>query len=339
MFIDKYRILVVDDDLNNRKLLLQILQDKYDTAFAVNGMQAIEVAQKIKPDLILLDIIMPEMDGYEVCKKIKSDPEIYKIPIIFTTVMDEIEDEARGFEVGCVDYITKPISKPIVLARVATHLTLYNQQKECETEVVSRTAMFEESQKSAIYMLGEAGHYNDDATGYHIWRMGAYAAAIARASGWHVDKASELELAAAMHDTGKIGMPDSVLKKPEKLNEEEWNIMKTHTTIGYDILSKSDTPFFRMSAEIALSHHEKWNGTGYPNGLKGEKIPEAARIVAISDVFDALTMERPYKSAWTVKKAFTEIEKTMGTHFDPVLAECFLKIKSEIIEIKKSWAE
>lgn len=337
MFTDKYRILVVDDDLNNRKLLLQVLQDKYDTAFAVNGMQAIEVAQKIKPDLILLDIIMPEMDGYEVCKKIKSDPEIYKIPIIFTTVMDEIEDEARGFEVGCVDYITKPISKPIVLARVATHLTLYNQQKECETEVVSRTALFEESQKSAIYMLGEAGHYNDDATGYHIWRMGAYAAAIARASGWHVDKALELELAAAMHDTGKIGMPDSVLKKPGKLNKEEWNIMKTHTTIGYDILSKSNTPFFQMSAEIALHHHEKWNGTGYPNGLTGENIPEAARIVAICDVFDALTMKRSYKPAWSIKDSFAEIEKTAGTHFDPTLAEYFLKIKPEIIEIKKSW--
>ncbi|OGR14320.1 MAG: two-component system response regulator [Desulfobacterales bacterium RIFOXYA12_FULL_46_15] len=337
MALDKYRILVVDDEANNRKLLLQILQDKYDTAFAVNGKQAIEVAQKIKPDIILLDIMMPEMNGYEVCKKIKSDPGIHKIPIIFTTAMNEIEDETRGFEAGCVDYITKPISKPIVLARVATHLSLYNQHNECEAEVVRRTAMFEESQKSAIYMLGEAGHYNDDDTGCHIWRIGGYAAAIARASGWSVDKASELELSAAMHDTGKIGIPDSVLKKPGKLTKKEWDIMKTHTTIGYDILSKSDTPFFRMSAEIALSHHEKWNGSGYPHGLKGENIPEAARIVAICDVFDALTMKRVYKPAWPIKDSFAEIEKNAGTHFDPVLTEYFFKIKSEIIEIKKKW--
>ncbi len=337
MPLNKYRILIVDDEANNRKLLLQILQDKYDTTFAVNGKQAVEVAQKIKPDLILLDIMMPEMNGYEACKKIKSDPEIYKIPIVFTTAMNEIEDETRGFEMGCVDYITKPISKPIVLARVATHLSLYNQHNECEAEVVRRTAMFEESQKSAIYMLGEAGHYNDDDTGCHIWRIGAYAAAIARTSGWAVDKASELELSAAMHDTGKIGMPDSVLKKPGKLNEEEWNIMKTHTKIGYDILSKSNTSFFRMSAAIALSHHEKWNGSGYPNGLAGENIPEAARIVAICDVFDALTMKRAYKPAWSIKDSFAEIEKNIGAHFDPAFAENFLKIKSEIIEIKKSW--
>ena len=337
MLLDKYRILVVDDEANNRKLLLQILQDNYAIAFAVNGKQAVEVAQKIKPDLILLDIMMPGMDGYEVCRKIKSDPEIYKIPIIFTTAMNEIEDETRGFEAGCVDYITKPISKSLVLARVATHLMLYNQHKECEAEVVRRTAMFQESQKSAIHMLGEAGHYNDDDTGCHIWRIGAYAVAIARASGWTVDKASELNLSAAMHDTGKIGIPDSVLKKPGKLNKEEWNVMKTHTTIGYDILSKSNTSFFHLSAEIALSHHEKWNGSGYPNGLKGENIPEAARIVAICDVFDALTMKRSYKPAWSVEDSFAEIEKNIGTHFDPELAECFIRIKPEIIEIKESW--
>ena len=214
---------------------------------------------------------------------------------------------------------------------------LYNQHKECEAEVIRRTAMFQESQKSAIHMLGEAGHYNDDDTGCHIWRIGAYAVAIARASGWLVDKASELNLAAAMHDTGKIGIPDSVLKKPGKLDKEEWNVMKTHTTIGYDILSKSDTPFFHLSAQIALSHHEKWNGSGYPNGLNGKNIPQAARIVAICDVFDALTMKRSYKPAWSVEDSFAEIEKNIGTHFDPELAECFMRIQPEIIEIKKSW--
>ncbi|MCD4722489.1 MAG: response regulator [Desulfobacula sp.] len=333
---NKYRILVVDDEPNNRKLLQQILQDRYQLAFAVNGKQALEVVKQVKPDLILLDIMMPEMDGYETCQKLKSDTDTVKTPIIFTTAMTEVEDEARGFEAGCVDYITKPVSKPVVLARVATHLALYNQHRECEKVVLERTAMVEESQRSAIYMLGEAGHYNDDDTGYHIWRMGAYSAAIARSAGWHVDKAAELELAAAMHDTGKIGIPDSVLKKPGKLNEKEWIIMKTHTTIGHDILSKSNTQFFQMSSEIALYHHEKWDGQGYPKGLKGTDIPESARIVAIGDVFDALTMKRPYKPAWSIDDSFAEIEKSAGTHFDPTLTDYFLKIRTEIVEIKKN---
>ena len=336
---NKYRILVVDDEANNRKLLQQILQDSYHLAFAVNGKQAFEVAKQVKPDLILLDIMMPEMDGYKACQKLKSDGKTVKIPIIFTTAMNEVEDEARGFEAGCVDYIKKPVSKSIVLARVATHLSLYNQHQECEKEVLERTTMYEESQKAAIYMLGEAGHYNDDDTGYHIWRMGAYSAAIARSAGWHVDKAAELELAASMHDTGKLGIPDSVLKKPGKLNEKEWIIMKSHTTIGHDILSKSNTRFFQMSSEIALFHHEKWNGQGYPKGLKETDIPESARIVAIGDVFDALTMKRPYKPAWSTDDSFAEIERSAGTHFDPTLTDCFLKIKTEIIDIKKNWEE
>lgn len=339
MLPDKYRILVVDDEANNRKLLQQILQDNYQVAFAVDGKQALNVVKKVKPDLILLDIMMPEMDGYEACKKLKSDNETFKIPIIFISAMNETEDEAYGFEVGCVDYITKPISKSIVMARVATHLALYNQQKESEIEVVKRTVLYEESQKSAIYMLGEAGHFNDDETGVHIWRMGAYSAAIARSFGWHVDKAKELELAAAMHDTGKIGIPDSVLKKPGKLTPEEWKIMESHTTIGYDILSKSKTSFFQMSAEIALGHHERWDGSGYPNRLKGEEISEIVRIVTIGDVFDALTMKRPYKKAWSIEDSFSEIERGAGVHFDPSLTHCFLKIKEEIIDIKKNWEE
>ncbi|MCP3942599.1 MAG: response regulator [Desulfobacteraceae bacterium] len=339
MFLDNYRILVVDDEVNNRKLLQQILQDQYQVSFAVNGKQALTVAKKVKPDLILLDIMMPEMDGYEVCKKLKSETKTHKIPIIFITAMNEVEDEAYGFGVGCVDYITKPISKPIVMARVATHLALYNQQKECEIEVAGRTAMYEESQKSAIYMLGEAGHFNDDDTGYHIWRMGAYSAAIARSFGWSVDKTAQLELAAAMHDTGKIGIPDAVLKKPGKLDDKEWEIMKSHTTIGYNILSKNNTPFFQMSAEIALNHHEKWDGSGYPNGLKESEISEAVRIVAIADIFDALTMKRPYKKAWPVEDSFAEIERSAGTHFDPIFTDSFLKIKDQIIVIKKKWEE
>ncbi|MEA1968041.1 MAG: response regulator [Thermodesulfobacteriota bacterium] len=339
MSYDKYRILVVDDESNNRKLMQQILKNKYQLAFAVNGKQALEITKKVKPDLILLDIMMPEMNGYEACQKLKADAATVNIPVIFTTAMNEIKDETRGFDAGCVDYITKPVSRTVVLARVATHISLYNQQQECEKKVIEQTAWYEESQRSAIYMLGKAGHFNDDDTGQHIWRMGAYSAAIARSAGWHVDKAAELELAASMHDTGKIGIQDSILKKPGKLNAAEWKIMKTHTTIGYDILSTSKSPFFKLASKIALFHHEKWNGNGYPNGLKGTSIPESARIVAIGDVFDALTMQRPYKAPWSIDDSFAEIKRSAGTHFDPEFVECFVKIKNEIIDIKKKWTD
>ena len=339
MVKSRYQILVVDDDADNREFLKQILQEHYQVAFSVDGKQALEVVKQIGPDLILLDIMMPEMDGYETCKILKSDLDTAKIPVIFTADMNKVEDETHGFEVGCVDYITKPVSKPVVLARVATQLSLHNQRRELEEEANERTAIYQESQKAAIYMLGEAGHYNDDDTGYHIWRMGAYSEAIARSAGWDVAKAEELQLAAAMHDTGKMGIPDSVLKKKGRLSMEEWQIMKSHTTMGHDILSKSKAEVFRISSEIALYHHEKWNGKGYPKGLKGEEIPVSARIVAIGDVFDALTMKRPYKKAWPIDDSFDEIERNAGTHFDPVLIDCFFKIKTEIIDIKKKWKE
>ena len=174
--------------------------------------------------------------------------------------MADLEDECLGFEAGGVDYITKPFPPPIVLARVGTHLRLHNQQMFTELLVQKRTAELESNQRAAIQMLGEAGHYNDDNTGVHIWRMAAYSEAIARSAGWHVDKAAKLGLAASMHDTGKIGVPDGILKKPGKLTPEEWGIMKVHTVIGHSILAKSDTPLFKLAADIALHHHEKWDG-------------------------------------------------------------------------------
>ncbi|MDH3605196.1 MAG: HD domain-containing protein, partial [Candidatus Tectomicrobia bacterium] len=193
------------------------------------------------------------------------------------------------------------------------------------------------NQRAAIHMLGEAGHYNDTDTGVHIWRMAAYAAALARSAGWHVDKAAMLELAAPMHDTGKIGIPDAILKKPAKLDADEWVIMKTHAELGHNILSKMDSPLFQMAAEVALHHHEQWDGSGYPQGPAGTAIPESARIVAIADVFDALTMKRPYKEAWTMQAAFEEIQKKAGSHFDPDLVDAFFRIEAEIQTIKEVW--
>ncbi len=335
----QWRILLVDDEPNNLQLLRQILKGQYQISMATNGVQAVEVAHKVKPDLILLDIMMPEMDGYQTCVQLKASKVTHAIPVIFVTAKTDVLDEKRGFDVGAVDYITKPVSGPIVQARVATHLSLYDQNRAFQIQVQQRTAELAESQKAAIHMLGEAGHYNDTDTGLHIWRMAAYSAELARRFGWKVSKAKQLEFAAPMHDTGKIGIPDAILKKPAKLDAQEWRIMKTHAQIGYDILSKSRTPLFQMAADIALCHHEKWDGSGYPNALVGKNIPESARIVAIADVFDALTMKRPYKEAWPVAKAFDEMRNGRGSHFDPELLDCFFDHQLEMLAVKEEWEE
>jgi putative two-component system response regulator len=332
------RILVVDDILENIQLIADVLKGEgYQISFARSGQQALESVAAMPPDLILLDIMMPDMDGYETCRKLKANPATVKIPVIFVTAMGEVADESQGFEIGAVDYVTKPVSMPILLARVKTHLALYDQQRNTENLVQLRTSELEKSQTAAISMLGEAGHYNDTDTGSHIWRMADYSAAIARSAMWHVDKAAMLKLAAPMHDTGKIGIPDPILKKPAKLDADEWKIMKTHSEIGHSILSKSDSLLFHLAAEVALCHHEKWDGNGYPRGLKEEEIPESARIVAIADVFDALTMKRPYKKAWTIEEAFDEIKKSAGNHFDPALCEDFFRAETEIREIIEKW--
>ena len=308
------KILVVDDEPNNLQLLKQMLNEQYQLLFATNGVKAMEAAAKHLPDLILLDIMMPGISGYETCERLKANPLTKDIPVIFVTAMGEVEQETHGFDVGGVDYIQKPISGPIVLRRVKTHLSLVHVQE------------LEKSQKAAIYMLGEAGHYNDTDTGDHIWRIAAYSRALAEAAGWPEQMLDMLEFAAPMHDTGKIATPDNILKAPRKLTPEEWVIMKQHSEAGYNILSKSDTPLFRMAAEIARYHHEKWDGSGYPFGLSGEAIPESARIVAIADAYDALTMKRAYKEPWSIEDSMAEIIGKSGSQFDPRLVKLFEKV-------------
>ncbi|MEW8626575.1 MAG: HD domain-containing phosphohydrolase [Candidatus Thiodiazotropha sp.] len=321
----KKTILIVDDTPENLDVLKDILTPYYSVKVAVNGKLALKITEAHSPDLILLDVMMPDMDGYETCRKLKENSLTASIPVIFVTTMGEVENESTGFDVGAVDYITKPVSAPIVLRRVATHLSLVRVD---ELDYLAR---------SAIRMLGEAGHYNDTDTGQHIWRMAAYSRALAEAFGWPDDKSEMLELAAPMHDTGKVGIPDEILKAPRKLEPDEWKVMMEHSQIGHDILTMSDNSVFQMAAEIALNHHEKWDGSGYPNGLEGEAIPESARIVAIADVFDALTMKRPYKEPWTISDAMAEIKKSAGNHFDPRLVECFLNLEISILKIKEEW--
>lgn len=319
-------ILCVDDDPINLSLLRNTLQKDYKLVFARSGAEALTAAIKHNPSLILLDVQMPTMNGFEVARKLKSDPKTESIPVIFVTALIDEHHEQLGFEVGGVDYITKPISPCIVRARVRTHLSLV------------RVSQLEISYRDAIYMLGEAGHYNDSDTGVHIWRMAAYCYALALAAGRDQDYAKLLEMAAPMHDTGKIGIPDAILQKPDKLTAEEWEVMKLHSRIGYDILSKSKSPVFQLAAEIALNHHERWDGTGYPNGLAGEAIPESARIVAIADVFDALSMRRSYKEPWSTELILLTLQELAGRHLDNRLVTIFIDIMPRILEIKNEWS-
>ncbi|MFZ6712859.1 response regulator [Undibacterium sp. TC9W] len=321
------KILVVDDDPNNLQMLRQILREHYQLIFAASGEKAIQAAISHQPDLILLDIMMPDMNGYQVCATLKANSATSGIPVIFVTAMSDIENEAQGFDVGAVDYIQKPVSAPILLRRVETHLSLVKMRS------------LELSHEQSIFMLGEAGHFKDNDTGAHIWRMAAYACALAVAAGWPEHQVERLRLAAPMHDTGKIGTPDAILKAPRKLTPEEWIIMKQHTDDGYNILSKSDDKIFTMAAEIARYHHEKWEGSGYPTGLAGGNIPESARIVALADVFDALTMKRPYKEAWSIEDSMAEIHKGAGSHFEPRLVTLFDDILPELLRIKAEWPE
>jgi putative two-component system response regulator len=315
-------LLIVDDEPQNLAAMRQILADEFTLIFARAGRDAIEAAREHAPDLVLLDVQMPDMNGYAVCRTLRDDPATTHIPVIFVTSMADVGDEAAGFAAGAVDYITRPISPPIVRARVRNHLRLV------------QSAQLDRSYREALFMLGDAAHYKDPDTGVHIWRMAAYAAALAEARGWTTLQIEQLEMAAPLHDTGKIGMPDAILRKPGELDPEEWQIMQTHTRIGHDILARGDAPLFRLAAQIALYHHEHWDGNGYPHGLAGEQIPEAARITTIADVFDALTSKRPYKPAWSIERTMQVLNERAGSQFDPTLVALFESILPRILEIR-----
>lgn len=318
-------ILMVDDESLNLAVMEAALSDDYSLLFARNGAEALAAASKHLPSLILLDIQMPDMNGYAVCRQLKANPRTEAIPVIFISGLADAGHEEEGFACGGVDYIVKPISRPILKARVNTHLSLV------------RASRLDKSHRDAIHMLGEAGHFNDTDTGVHIWRMAAYAGVIASAYGLNKEQCELIELAAPMHDTGKIGIPHAILKKPGKLDANEWAQMKTHSRIGYDILSKSDEPVFQMAAGIALHHHERWDGSGYPDNLKGEAIPVSARVVALADVFDALTMKRPYKEAWPQEKVIATIRDSSGSHFDPAVVRAFDSVLERIGHIRAEW--
>lgn len=322
------RILIVDDEPTNLRVLRQVLQDEpYRLSFARNGKEALALIDQERPDLLLLDVMMPEMTGYEVCQVLRERYTHSPIPVILVTALRETRDEVRGFELGAVDYITKPFTPAIVKARVRTHLSLVRAEELRQTQV------------ELIERLGQAAEYKDNETGKHVIRMSRYSGILARAYGFSDEDARDLELAAPMHDIGKIGIPDAILLKPGKLTEEEFEHMKRHPVIGAEILGQSESALIGLAREIALTHHEKWDGSGYPQGLSGEGIPIEGRIVALADVFDALTTKRPYKEAWTVGDALDLIRDQSGRHFDPVLVDLLERELDAILEVKERWAE
>jgi putative two-component system response regulator len=333
-------ILVVDDVPENIDLLSAVLRPFYKVKAALNGERALKIASSDPmPDLILLDVMMPELDGHEVCRRLKSNAQTSNIPVIFVTAKNQEEDEKAGLELGALDYMSKPISPAIVLARVHTQLALYDQSRHLESLVEERTEQLHQTRLEIIRRLGRAAEFKDNETGLHVIRMSHYSRLMAEA----LDRGDEwTELifnASPMHDIGKIGIPDSVLLKPGKLNDEEWAIMRPHPQLGASIIGDHDNELMQMSKEIALSHHEKWDGSGYPNGLKGEEIPLSGRIIAIADVFDALTTARPYKEAWTVEDAVKLIDENSGSHFDPSLVLVFHEVMPEILDIKEQYGE
>ena len=342
-------ILIVDDQPQNIELLeAYLFPDSYKIVTASNGKEALEILASDKIDLVLLDVMMPNMDGFEVTRRIRIIDGLQQLPIILVTALRETEDRIRGIEAGCDDFISKPVEKNELVSRVRSLLKVKayndlksNYQKELEIEVTKRTEelrnaldKLEKASLDTIFRLSVAAEYKDEETGLHVKRMSLYAEAIARQMGFDEHNARTIRYAAVMHDIGKIGIPDKILLKSGKLDVEEWKIMKNHSIIGAKILKDSDAEFIKVGESIALNHHEKWDGSGYPNALKGIEIPIEARIATITDVFDALLSKRPYKESFSIEKAEEIIKEGSGTHFDPKVVDAFFAIKDEIFSIK-----
>ena len=317
-------ILIVDDVKENIDVLNGILIEDYTIKAALNGRTALKIAERFKPDMILLDVMMPEMDGFEVCRHLKDNPVTQNIPVIFVTAKNEDVDEAKGFGMGAVDYISKPVNSLVVNSRIKTHLALSNQKKELSRKVRQKTEELQNVQTEIIKSLGRASVYRDNETGAHIDRVSEYSYRMAKKLDVDEEIAQILKEASRMHDVGKIGIPDHILKKQGKLDDDEYDVMKTHTEIGADILGKHDYYILKMAAAIPLQHHERYDGKGYPKGLKGEEIALCARIVSVCDVFDALTTKRPYKDPWSFEKALNLLSEEKGRQFDPKIVEAFI---------------
>lgn len=336
------KILIVDDETDNVSVLERILKiEGYTNLQSTTDSRDVKtIYQDFLPDLVLLDLGMPHMDGFEVMGLLKEINKGTHLPILVLTALQDDDILLKALDSGAQDFINKPFDLPEVLARIRNMLEVRLLQKELkkqnevlEKKVCERTKELNETRLEIIRRLTMAAEYRDNETGQHIIRMSKMCALLGKTIGMNESQYDLLLNASPMHDIGKIGIPDRVLLKPGKLDPEEWEIMKTHTIIGAELLSGHSSELMEMARIIALTHHEKWNGTGYPEGLKGEEIPLVGRICAVCDVFDALTSDRPYKKAWSIEDSLSEIYKNSGKDFDPKLVEAFKKVKDDIIKI------
>jgi len=348
MPITQAKILVVDDEPANLKLLDKMLVSQgYEPPTLIQDPRAVlDQYHEIKPDLILLDINMPHLDGYQVMEALRSLSDPLLPPIIILTAQHSHEVRLKALACGARDFVGKPFDRDELLMRVRNlldaqlaHRLLHDQKAMLENMVAARTEMLHQTRLQVVRRLGRAAEYRDNETGLHIIRMSQIATLLARSMGWSEADCALMLHASPMHDIGKIGIPDTILLKPGKFEPDEWEVMKSHTTIGAEILAEDDSDLLCLAREIVLTHHEKWDGSGYPNGLVGEAIPLAGRIAAVADVFDALTSARPYKKAWLVEDAIQFINDNAGSHFDPAVVMHFQRCLPNILEIRNRYLE
>ncbi|WP_160689501.1 HD domain-containing phosphohydrolase [Clostridium sp. C2-6-12] len=352
-------VMIVEDTEVNIDILVDALQDEYELIVAINGSEALELIEEQKPDLILLDIMMPEMDGYEVLKRLKENSILNQIPVILLSAITDSDSKTKGFSLGAVDYITKPFEIVEVKARVMTQLrleeariVLENQNSILEEKVKERTNLIERTNSATIYCLAALAETRDPETGQHIRRTQEYIKELAlelQKNGEYEDILTNeyidlLYKSAPLHDIGKVGVKDSILLKPGKLTAEEFEEMKKHTIYGGESLmvgikELGEESFLSLAKEIALTHHEKWDGSGYPYGMSNKEIPISGRLMALSDVYDALTSRRVYKGAFTHNDAKNIILEGRGTHFDPDIVDVFIKIETKFIEIMERFKD
>lgn len=332
-------VLIVDDSPESIDVLRGVLASEFRVCVAINGAKALDIAPSLHPDVILLDVMMPGMDGYETCRRLKAIDSLALVPIIFVTTMGETDSQLRGLELGAVDYITKPYAASLVRSRVRTQVSLYRYCTRLQHMVDERTQELLNTRLEIIRRLGRAAEYRDNETGMHVLRMSHITRLLALAHGMAPVRAEVLFQAAPMHDVGKIGTPDHVLLKPGPLTPEEWEVIKLHTTIGAEIIGKHPSELMTTARTVALYHHERWDGTGYPEGLQGEAIPIEARIVAIADVFDALLSQRPYKKAWSIDETLKYISEKSGSQFEPGLIETFMSILPQCLLVRDQYRD
>ncbi len=354
-------ILIIDDSPDVINLISGLLKKNYKVKAANNGEKGIQVAQSDNSiDLILLDIMMPGISGFDVCEQLKADPSTANIPVIFLTSMTNLDDELRGLKLGAVDYVTKPISPPVLLARIENHLKikaandfLKDKSSFLESEVTKRSKELAAIQDVTILAMASLAETRDNETGNHILRTKFYVKELAEYLKTHprfkdalTDHAINiLYKSAPLHDIGKVGIPDSILLKPGRLTPEEFEVMKTHTMLGRDAITQAEShlgmevDFLKFAKEIAYSHQEKWDGSGYPQGLSGDNIPISARLMALADVYDALISRRVYKIGMTHEQAIQIITEGRGTHFDPDITDAFLEINECFREIAQRFPD